>query len=241
MFGNSPTLTLGRLNGIPVRLDATFLFVPLFFLSMVSINRLDEGWPVVLVGTAGIFFSILAHELGHAFAAKHYQVGVREIVVGGFFGYAHLKRQAVPRKMVIRILAAGPFANLAIFFALWTTAALWSSQGSGLGGAAPPFGVPVPSMVETARTLAYINLAMFVFNMVPAFPLDGGKILGLLLNRVISERKSLQIVSVLSIAAGTLMVLLGFGLSLFLSFIGVLVVATNLRRLRRRPASQQRS
>lgn len=228
-----PKITLWKHSGIPVRLDATFLLVPLFFFGFGSASRFGEGVTAVTFGTAGIFLSILLHEMGHAYAAKRYQVGVNEIVVGGFFGYAALKRQAVPRWMLIRILAAGPCANLAIFLVIWLSLALAASPAVGFTVLVEPVGQAMGWTGESLRILAIVNLAMFIFNMLPAFPLDGGRILGLILDRRVSAENSRRLVAGLSIMIGGAAIFIGFGLSLFLAIIGFMIVAMNLRRLRR--------
>jgi Zn-dependent protease len=234
MIGGLPKVTLWRLRGIPIRLEASFVLVPIFLLVGTSANSTVEFLSAVVVGTVGIFLSILLHEGAHASVAKILQVGVSEIVVGGFYGYASLKRQAIPRKMLIRILAAGPFANLVIFLALWGGLAFVTSSGFAFGSMSHPLGAPWDWLAETVRVLALVNLAMFVFNMVPAFPLDGGRILGLFLDRLVSAEASKQVVAGLSLLLGAAMILLGFGINAFLAVIGVMIVMTNYRRLRRR-------
>src|SRR5512138_2410302 len=235
MFGNVPKLTLGRVMGLPVRVDTTFLLVP-FALFVALPGHLQEAqFLAAAVGMAGVFLSILAHEVGHALMARRQQVGVAEIVVGGFFGYAALKRQPIPRSALIRILVAGPSANLAVFLLLWLALAAGTPGAADFGQEVYQYRQSLDWSGEVLRLLAVVNLAMFVFNMIPAYPLDGGKILGLLLDRRLPQRRSLQIVAVLSILAGCFMVLLGLGLSLFLSFIGIMIIGTNLRRLRRLP------
>lgn len=236
LFGNWPKVTLGRVYAIPIRVDATFVIVPYFLLKWPSSTLAAEYWFAFTAGVVGIFLSILLHEFGHAFTAKFQRVGVSVIVIGGFYGYANLKRQAISRGQRIRILAVGPLANLVIFLALWM--ALWVSSPTDVGvrGLMAPAGAALSWERETARMLAFVNLAMFLFNSIPAFPLDGGKILGLFLDRILSVRASTRIVSSLSILVGSAMVLFGFGHSIILAIIGFMIVMTNLRRLRRLPA-----
>ena len=241
MFGNSPKITLWHLKGIPIRLDATFILVPLFFYQGLSLNLEVEKWPAVAAGTAGLFLSILLHEIGHALTAKQQQVGVREIVVGGFYGYANLKRQAIPRKVLIRILAAGPFANLAVFLVLWLALSVASPSEMSLRDLTHPVGSTLGWPGETARVLALVNLAMFLFNLLPAFPLDGGRILGLLLDRNISAQASNRIVAGLGIVVGAAVVLFGAGLSVILAVMGIMIIMINLRRLRQRSAARRQS
>ena len=234
LFGNWPKLTLGRVGTIPVRLDATFVLVPLFILNGLSARVIGDNWPAVSVGIAGIFLSILLHEFGHAFVARFYRVGVREIVVGGFYGYVSLNTQAVPRDILIRVLAAGPTVNLIIFLALWLvlSAPVFSSPSG--GGSLVPGANSASWLMGVARMIAQVNLVMFVFNAIPAFPLDGGRILGHFLDRAVSARASVQIVSGLSIVAGMMMILFGLDVSTILALIGVMIVVLNFRRFRRR-------
>jgi Zn-dependent protease len=240
LFGSSPKLTLWRVRGIPVQLDATFLLVPVFLMATTSSHAAGDSAAAVIIGTLAIFLSILLHEAGHAVAAKLQKVGVSAIVVGGFYGYTTLKQRALLRKMLIRILACGPLANLAIFLALWIVLSATSPHGLGINGLAPA--APSPGWLEeTARVVALVNLAMFVFNSLPAFPLDGGRILGLLLDRVMPARISLTIVAGLSIFLGAVMILLGLRISIILVVIGIMIIATNLRRLRSRPAARSRA
>ncbi|MDJ0972364.1 MAG: site-2 protease family protein [Kiloniellales bacterium] len=241
VFGSNARIKLWQLQGIPLRLDVTFLLVPLFFYGIASANRLEDVWLTVAIGTLAIFFSVLLHELGHALTAKWHQVGVHEIVVGGFFGYARMKRQAVPRRILIRILAAGPFANLAIFLVLWMVLSSQYPVGLGLEGVTPAERGALGWHWATLRAIAFVNLAMFVFNLIPAFPLDGGKILALVLSCRLSERLCIRVVSGLSILVGLAMVLFGFGFSVFLAVFGGFVVLTNLNRLRQSRAAHQRS
>lgn len=238
MFGNVPKFTLGRVMGLPVRVDATFVLVPFALYVALPVHLQEAQFLAAAVGTAGVFLSILAHEFGHCLMARRQQVGVTEIVIGGFFGYASLKRQPIPRGALIRILVAGPAANLVLFMLLWLMLATGAPDAADFGQEIYQYRPSLDWSGEALRLLAMVNLAMFVFNMIPAYPLDGGKIVGLLLDRRLPQRRALQIVAVLSILAGCFMVLLGLGLSLFLSFIGIMIVGTNLRRLRRLPRSR---
>jgi Zn-dependent protease len=242
MFGNWPKITLGRISGIPIRVDATFVLVPVFLINGISASLIGAFWPAIVAGTAGIFLSILLHELGHALVSKSHQVGIKEVVVGGFYGYASFKKQAIPRGILIRILAAGPLVNLGIFVALWLSLSTPPVSELALFRLTP-FQMALTDggffvwLRATTETLALLNLIMAIFNLLPAFPLDGGQILGHLLDRIISTQASRQIVAGLSIVIGAAAFVAGMGLSLVLTVIGLLIVLTNLRRFRRKRAS----
>lgn len=217
------------------------MLVLIFALNGVPIQMLGQFWYAVAAGAIGIFLSILLHELGHALMAKRYGVGVEEVVIGGFYGYARLRRQSIPRTVMIRIVAAGPLVNLVIFLALWLIISL-----SGMDGLTPRRlvtrnGIVADWQTATLQLLAVVNLAMFAFNFLPAFPLDGGRVLGLLLDGKLPGKVSVIIESVLGLVLGSLMILFGMKASVVLSLIGLMIVVTNFRRLRRVHRERNRS
>jgi Zn-dependent protease len=227
-----PKVTIGRISQIPVRIDITFLIVPYLLFSALSGRPVGEHWQQMAAVTIGVFLSIFLHELGHALTAKLYRVSVVEIVVGGFYGYASMKKMAVSRLRAMAILAAGPAANLAIFTILWLALSTPSFAELIPRGLRWPAGGNLEWLSETLRLLVFLNLLMFAFNLLPFFPLDGGKLFGLVLNRFYTVVTSVRIVSVLSIIFGAIMALYGFGSSIFMVIIGVMIVTTNLSRLR---------
>jgi Zn-dependent protease len=109
-----PAVRLGRLAGIPILLDATFLAVvfTIFFgvMRRQFPNLADYGIIMSLV-TTGVFLSILTHELGHALAARRFGLQAEEIRIGGFYGLAILSGSPASRIDSILILLAGPLAN----------------------------------------------------------------------------------------------------------------------------------
>ena len=158
-------------------------------------------------------------------------------MVGGLYGYARMKPHRTTRSVSLCVLAAGPGANLAIFLAVWavlsfpaigelrtitffdyqeTIAPLWLAKAAGL--------------------LALVNLAMFVFNLLPAYPLDGGRIVDQMLSRVVTPQKGILISAVLGMGIGAVMIHFGVSISTFIAIIGIFIVLVNLGRLRgRRP------
>lgn len=150
-------MLLGRLFGIPLHVHSS-VFV--LFVGFV-------GWCAWLLGTAGVpvgiglglgmFVSVMLHELGHALAARSFGVGTQSITFYPFGGLAALEREAKSAREEFVIAVAGPLVNggLFVFGAL-----AWAVLGWRIW------------IVFSA-----MNLLMMLFNLLPAFPMDGGRIL----------------------------------------------------------------
>lgn len=200
-----PRHTMGRIGDVPIRVDATFVFVPLFFAGGLTHGNLAFALPYFLITVAGIFVSVLFHEIGHAVAARWYRMTVVELVVGGFYGYARMGGIAPSRRASIIVLLAGPVANLALFAWLWLLLGLPAISPRGFLGAATAGKTLIhdyPILASAARSIARINLAMFIFNLLPAFPLDGGRIAKQLLGHVMERQRGVQLVAASGIAIG---------------------------------------
>ena len=177
-----------RVGGIPIVLD--FLFVLLAGLwswpywSGGSATAMSAGFVLML----GLFVSILLHELGHAWAGRFYGVGTREIELNGLGGLCFFER-SLPTGVLPRTVIglAGPFANL-VLWQLFDVAAD-ASRDSGVG---------LLAMVLTQ--LAYVNWMLLVFNLLPAFPLDGGKVLEAWLAPLAGPSWAVRLVAVLGLA-----------------------------------------
>jgi len=140
----------------------------------------NEGWEKA--GVAGLWWSaaiflavftcVVLHELGHSLTARRFGVRVRRILLTPLGGIAEF--DAIPRKPVQELLItiAGPAVNFAIAAALWCVVSFPDGWDD----------VSIPSSVgDLSRYLFVANLVMGIFNMIPAFPMDGGRILRALL------------------------------------------------------------
>jgi len=165
------TLRLGRVFGIELRLDYTWLLIFLLVtwsLAGAYFPMIHPGWPPAaywLMGgiTALLFFaSVVAHELAHSFVSQSYGVPVRNITLFIFGGAARMSEEPKTARGEFLMALAGPATNLAIaalFGLLWLV-----SQ-------------PVnPQLHALAGWLARINVALGLFNLIPGFPLDGGRV-----------------------------------------------------------------
>jgi Zn-dependent protease len=156
---------LGRILGIPTRIHASFVLVLLWV--GVSAWRAAHSGPAVLFGLGfalAIFACVLLHEFGHALVARRFGIETRRITLLPIGGVAELERSPEDPRAELWIAAAGPAVNLAIVALLggvgWITGAF---AGAGL-----------VAVVFTG--LVWANLMLALFNLIPAFPMDGGRV-----------------------------------------------------------------
>jgi Zn-dependent protease/CBS domain-containing protein len=220
-MGNS--FTIFRLRGIDIRVHVTFPLILIW--SALQFGLFSDG------GTSGAAFGILAtillfaivvmHELGHSLAAQHYGVSVKQIVLLPIGGVAQLAR--IPEKPVqeLVIAIAGPLVNFALAIVL-------TLVGLGIG-----VSVGLETMIsEMGRfsqlgLFGYIfisNLLLGLFNLLPAFPMDGGRVLRALMAMKLDYARATSIAVSIGQTLAWLMGLGGFlqG-NLFLIFIAVFI------------------
>jgi Zn-dependent protease/predicted transcriptional regulator len=165
------SVRLGRIWDIPIGLNNSwFLIFALATWSLAlgffpaAIPGLNSGvyWLLGALTSVLFFSSVLAHELGHAFFALRNSVPVRAITLFFFGGVAEITREPKSAGAEFRIAIAGPLVSV-------TLAALF--------GAVALLAESLPAVAAPALWLARINLILALFNMLPGFPLDGGRVL----------------------------------------------------------------
>ncbi len=173
------SIMVAKVAGIPIRIHFTFIL----FFAWVALLGKDNGFigPVLVLA---IFFCVLLHELGHALVAKRYSIRTRDITLYPIGGVAALEGQPKP-KQEIWIALAGPLVNLAIVAIL--TVVFLVTQG-----AAPIAFGPIKN-VSMLQDVIVANLMLAIFNLIPAFPMDGGRVLRALLGLALPEAKATQI------------------------------------------------
>lgn len=169
-----PSIRLGSISGIPIGLHwsvAIMAGIVIFAMAGTVLPAAAPGYATaVYLVTAGLvavalMASIIAHELGHSLVAQRNQVGVSSISLFALGGVASLEREPDNAGAAGRIAIAGPAVSVAVGVASFAASAL-----AGLVGA--------PVLVTTGLAwLGIINIVMAVFNMIPALPLDGGRVL----------------------------------------------------------------
>jgi Zn-dependent protease len=184
-----------RINGIPIYLDFFFiLLIGLWSYPQWSSGS-TTGLSAAFVLCLGVFASILLHELGHAWAGRWYGVDTRAIELNGLGGLCYFARSLPAGVMPATVVSlAGPFANL-ILWQLFDLAADWA-RGSGGG-----------LLARVLSQLGYVNFLLLVFNLLPAFPLDGGKVLEAWLSPFVGNSWAVRVVAVLGILVGVWLIL----------------------------------
>lgn len=178
------SLSLGRVMGIPIRLHPSWFII--FALVTVSLSwqyfpRAYPNWDKVLYWEVGLatsllfFASVVAHELAHSWFSQRQGIPVRSITLFIFGGVARISREAPLPRQELAMAAAGPISSLVLagLFALvrWLVG---------------PYNEPIAAL---AAWLFNINVILAVFNLIPGFPLDGGRVLRAILWKTMGSYK----------------------------------------------------
>jgi Zn-dependent protease len=163
------SLPLGRLFGVPIRLHLTFLFL----MAWVAVRGLSRDDLATVLLAVGLFACVLAHELGHVLVARRYGIEAREITLLPIGGIARLDRSPRVPRQEFQIAVAGPAVNGGLALLLFALARVLETQVA-------PRGIwEAPG--HLLGKLGTLNLVLALFNLLPAFPMDGGRILRALL------------------------------------------------------------
>jgi Zn-dependent protease len=208
-----PSWNLGRAFGIPLYIHWSFWLLPLW---VVVATRALGGVELAmnLAILAALFGCVLLHELGHALTARYYGIGTRSITLYPIGGVARLERLAEKPTQELWITVAGPAVNLAIATLLTAVLLVVGGFDPGLiwGSLAGVFLI----------RLLFLNLIMVVFNLLPAFPMDGGRMLRSLLAMGLGQLRATRI----AVNVGIVMAaLLGIGGTLYLGNPWLLAIA----------------
>ena len=210
------SVNIGKILGIPIRIHWTLWFVFLLIAWSLAVGYLPVTYPqskypqmtatvdwiVGIVSALVLFLSVLIHELSHSYIAKKNGLPIARITLFFFGGVSEMTGEPQDAGLEVRMAAAGPltsFAIAGILGGLWYIGQLVS------------FPTPVTAILGYN---ALINAALGAFNLIPAFPLDGGRVLRgslwrsskNLLSATKSATRVSEILSLLMIAAGLLLV-----------------------------------
>ncbi|MUV91037.1 CBS domain-containing protein [Halapricum sp. CBA1109] len=221
---------IGSVFGIPIQLDLTFLLVLPLFAYLIGtsvgptvdllnnvwgadlpVGPLEEGairWVMGLAAALGLFTGVVLHELGHSFVAIRYGYPISSITLWLFGGIAQLEEMPEDWKQELQIAVAGPIVSVALG-ALSYLAFVSVPTTTGVGTAGLKF---------VLGYLALVNVALAVFNMLPGFPMDGGRVLRALLASRLPYARATNIAAEVGKLFAILLGLFGlFSFNLFLA------------------------
>jgi Zn-dependent protease len=185
------SIQLARIFGIRIGASPSWFVVLLLMIVWLSQGydgRYGQttGYVVAVASAVAFFASLILHELGHALAARRSGIGIAGIDLWLFGGIAKLTRDSTTPGEELRIAGAGPLVTLAIVLACVGAGVAIGGQ-TGFADAVALTGDPSPGLALLGW-LALVNAFLLVFNMVPAFPLDGGRIARAIAWRVTGDR-----------------------------------------------------
>jgi Zn-dependent protease/predicted transcriptional regulator len=208
------SLTIGRVFGITLRLHVTFLLLLAFvaYSGFVEAGAGGAGWALALV--CSVFVCIVLHELGHSVVAQQLGVTVKSITLLPIGGVAALRSIPENPWHEIAITLAGPMVNAAIAAVLLPLTGLPKHI----------FLLYMPhSLHGLIVALVSANITLFLFNFIPAFPMDGGRLLRAVLALAFSYRRATAIAATVGQGLAIVFILVGLKLSLWLVIIGVFI------------------
>lgn len=219
------SLRIARIAGIDIKLHFTFIFVILLGASQWS----HFGSRGVLFGvllTLLVFASVTLHELGHSFVAKAYGIPVRDITLTPLGGIAQLGARPKTPGQELLVAVAGPAVNVVLAFGL----ALFSSWRWGLDLSFWPRWIVEMSRLEHPNQMTLVgllslsNLFLVAFNLLPALPMDGGRVFRALLTWPLGIERATRWAALVGRLFAVGFVILGvLGQNLVLGLIGVFV------------------
>lgn len=210
------SLKLGAIAGIRVQVHFTFLI----FMAWIVLSGLIAGKSQQVVAANAVFMlalfaCVVLHEFGHAITAKHYGIRTKDITLLPIGGVARLERMPSDPTQELWVALAGPAVNVVIAAAL----------GIGLyvaGGSLDLAAIDVTTG-SLAQRLLLVNISLVAFNMLPAFPMDGGRVVRALLARRLEYTRATQIAASLGQGMALLFGLIGFLYNPMLMFIALFV------------------
>jgi len=193
---------VGHVYGVDVNVHPTFGLVLLWVIWQWGLSS-SRGWGAFVLGllmVTLVFTSVLLHELGHCAMARQFGIRVLDITLWPFGGVARIEQMPARPRSEFLIALAGPLMNLAIAVALAPPVLLIGIVGGRdvLFASSDPLGTLTPATLLTY--LALTNLLIMAFNLLPAFPVDGGRMVRAALSPALGRDRATSI----AVAAGLL-------------------------------------
>jgi len=221
------SLKIGSLSGIPVFVHWTFLLLLAWFMAAPLLSGAADAVAAGIrtgLFVLAIFGCVVLHELGHALAARMFGVGTRDITLLPIGGVARLERMPERPAQELVVALAGPAVNVAIVALLVPLVLMIDGASAfGLGAVTPagagadvaaieqrdPAGALLGHHANFLAGLVKVNVLLVVFNMIPALPMDGGRVLRSLLAMMMDRQRATAAAAVLGQLLAVCFALLG--------------------------------
>ena len=202
------SIKLGSPFGISVYIHPAFWLLPIFYLfsNLKEASLFHSILEVFLL--FAVFFCVILHEFGHAFAARIFGIQTRDITIYPMGGVARLERMSEDPFEELVISLAGPAVNLLIFLLLLPICFNFSAAPFDFENLTPPNSLS-GSLNHYLKMLMFSNLGLLIFNLLPIFPMDGGRVLRALLNLAVGFSNATVISVTLGNLGAIFLVLLG--------------------------------
>jgi Zn-dependent protease len=178
-------IRIGRLFGIELRVDTSWLLI--FTLVIWSLTSLFGGWHpdwsvatrvlVAVLAALAFFASVLFHEMAHSLVARAYDIPVRDITLHMFGGVSNIEREPPTARSEFFMAVVGPIASIALGIGLVLGGAAVSRIATSDATTATDLARDMGPVTTIIMWLGPVNIVVGVFNLIPGFPLDGGRIL----------------------------------------------------------------
>jgi Zn-dependent protease/CBS domain-containing protein len=218
------SIPIGRLFGVEVRIHLTFLILPMFiFLTQYTANQATANGPRDLALVGLILACVAAHECAHMLAARRYGLIPKAVILLPLTGVALYDESRVDKTQVaalgwkrdVRLALVGPLASLAL--------AGLSAAVISLSGGTDLWKWPFLQAANLPRSLVWANLYLALFNLMPAYPLDGGRVLRAFLARTLDASSATRRAVSISNAIAMVLMLAGLFSDSWLTMVGVIV------------------
>lgn len=213
-------LYIGNFSGIKVFIHWTFLLLLVWIFLMYA--RMGHGWQAGFWGVVyilALFACVVLHEFGHALTAKRFNIKTRDITIYPIGGVARLEKLPDKPGEELLVAFAGPAVNIVIAFVLWIYLKLTGTMPE-LETLRNTTDLQNPPFIFN---LFATNIALVVFNLIPAFPMDGGRVLRALLAFKMDHAKATRIAAVIGQVLAAVFVFFGFLYNIWLVFIGLFI------------------
>ena len=202
------TFQIAKFFDIPVKLHSSFGLIVLFLGYLAFEYDLNFFEVLIMAGFLAIMFlCVVLHEYGHALTARKFGISTQDIMLSPIGGVARLHHIPENPLQELYIAFAGPLVNVVIAILL-STILLFTGDFS--IDASLLEGLELDKFSDFIKTVIYLNIGLFLFNLIPAFPMDGGRVLRALIAMKTSRIQATRIASIIGkiISVG----FLGFGL-----------------------------